>query len=75
MWENERSNGLTERAQCTSLTDNIHIVKWQGADYTIQGPGPIWKIRRRGSPGVLHLFTEIDGFGKEEVIAWIEQNF
>lgn len=71
-WDNS-VNG--KRAGSLQLTENVYLVHWHGADYAIQYiKDGQWKIRCRTN-GHIHHFQEVDGFGKEEVIEWIERHF
>ena len=70
-WENSIKG---ERATSFQLQPTIWLVRWKGGDYIVQGQSPWWHIRRRGSPGILQTIMEKEGLGKEEAVAWIENN-
>jgi hypothetical protein len=50
----------------------MYTVEWSGGEYLIWKHGNVWKIRRRGSFGVLRTLSAT--YGKETVIEWIEDN-
>lgn len=73
-WPNSLNKLRLPRARSYRLSDSLYLVRWRGGDYIVQGPAPVWKVRRRGTPGILATVTEKEGLGKEEAIRWIECN-
>ena len=69
-------NLRTQRATCHTLEEGwLYAVRYHGADYIVQkGNKGEWKIRHRGTDGVLHILYPSIGEGKEEAIAWIEKH-
>ena len=73
-WKN--SHRLLPRAKAKCLTeDRLYRIDWAGSQFIIKRiGGKSWSIRHL-TTGSRYIFSEIQGYGKEEAISWIENNF